>query len=95
VYELPFKQDSEGKERDGMKWIAVKDRLPDTCRLCVVFAESLDYDAPYIHMGLYWDGKWLTNLQPFASGISHWMELPKPPADRPTREEVERTEEDG
>lgn len=60
-------------------WISVKDRLPETNELCIVYTE---FRA--IVPALYGNESWIFDegqgwLEKALSYVSHWMPMPKPP----------------
>ena len=66
-----------------MKWISVKDRLPELNQPVLVFAPTEDenYLVDYIHSFL--DGNplwnWCVNVENNQQTVTHWMPLPEPP----------------
>jgi len=59
-----------------MKWISIKDRVPDDGVLVLILADSLDEDIPYRDVGIYENNKWNVKLKPFAKSVTHWMPFP-------------------
>ena len=60
-----------------MKWISIKDRLPETFRHVLVWQPENEN----IRMTYYRDGKWQFDKfsQADHETITHWSPLPKPP----------------
>ena len=56
------------------EWISVKDRLPETTKLCI----ASKYNVPFL---AWWTGKdWrAADTVTVVDGINYWMELPQPP----------------
>jgi hypothetical protein len=59
-----------------MKWISVKDRLPDTKQ------EVICFDGVYVFSGVIYDPKYGFQWMEYGytpEDITYWMPLPKPP----------------
>lgn len=56
------------------EWIPVKERLPESTRLCI----ASKYNVPFL---AWWTGKdWrAADTVTVVDGINYWTELPKPP----------------
>ncbi len=64
-----------------MKWISVKDRLPenDTCILAYgKLRTGGGFNETVTYMNDTWYGDFLNKTE-MGGYITHWMELPKPP----------------
>lgn len=70
-----------------MRWISVKDRLPEPGSYVLVFTDDRDtYTALYYVCGYENHGHWMVIDRPsrfykIAHKVTHWMPLPKPPED--------------
>jgi len=72
-----------------MKWISVKDRLPETkgWYLVSVCPEIVSMNRPIIEISDFYDGVDLNNgtrILRFQDYVTHWMPLPAPPTETPT-----------
>lgn len=56
-----------------MKWISVKDRLPNSVYVLCCYNNSLPFIASYGVWGSYWTHKGEQ------IHVTHWMPLPEPP----------------
>lgn len=61
-----------------MKWISVKDKLPNDGDYIAIYAPSLDVDCPLLFPVRYKTGNWGV-VKYWAEAITHWMILPDPP----------------
>lgn len=62
------------------KWISVKDRLPESEGMVLVYAKSQDPKTPLIVVTHYAPGEGFCGLvSVWADVVSHWMPLPAPP----------------
>jgi hypothetical protein len=64
------------------EWISVKERLPETNELCIVYTE---FRA--LVPALYGNESWIFDegqgwSEKRLSYVTHWMPLPKPPGDK-------------
>ena len=67
-----------------MKWIPVRERLPDEDGKYLVYIPTMDEEKPYIgiawyHPGLKYKLGWSLLPILFIKAITHWMPLPIPP----------------
>lgn len=64
-------------EKHYLRWISVKDRLPEEDKYCLIFfnnsAQSKGIDCAYY----YGDQEWSLEEH-----ITHWMPLPEPPKEK-------------
>jgi hypothetical protein len=68
-----------------MKWISVKDKLPEdgSSILCIIYSNNRFW-IPFtteFNDGVFWSND-LDNdrgIDPYSHLVSHWMYLPKPP----------------
>ena len=62
-------------------WISVKERLPVTSGVYIVYAPSCDPEMPFIYVAWYDSDFAEWGLIPihWANAITHWFPLPKPP----------------
>ena len=63
-----------------MKWISVKDRLPDREVFVLAYSKREEYVIMY-YTGYYWEGWELSDSDSIQilHDITHWMPLPEPP----------------
>jgi len=65
-----------------MKWISVKDRLPDRDAPYIVFIETADPDKPLMLIAWYRPEFGFSGIVTYwIDAITHWMELPDWPED--------------
>jgi len=57
------------------EWTSVEDRLPKPNQKVRVLTDGENPTATYYHKG----GKWIVNIKPAISGVTHWQSLPTPP----------------
>jgi hypothetical protein len=62
-----------------MQWIKLADRQPPTDGKYLVFAENAAGEA-FVHVAWWQDG-WSLLPDVWCRAISHWMPLPRPPAE--------------
>ena len=62
-------------------WISVKDSLPDNpYRKQIIWIGRLNYQPPYVGMGVYRDGGWDYPFSNDHEEVTHWHLLPEPPS---------------
>lgn len=66
-----------------MKWISVKDRLPDKDYRYLTYQPSMDKNSPFIYIAWYHPDQKRWTLLPsvLCDSITHWMDIPKGPED--------------
>ena len=84
-----------------MKWISVKERMPDEAYKCMVFGGNVSVDFAHYHKQI---AKWLNSRGSDIAGITHWCQLEFPNGidplhldsvtDRPVTKEDEQWWED-
>lgn len=65
-----------------VEWVKLSDRKPPRDGMYLFFAESYDPENPIISI-LWYDAtkdSWRMSPAMIDIGITHWMELPEPPA---------------
>ena len=64
-----------------MKWIFVKDRLPDKDGMVIIYAPSMFVESPFVDIAHYNPNGFGWSLIPEAwiDAIEAWMPLPEPP----------------
>jgi len=62
-------------QRRDLYWVSVGDHLPDDDITVLVCGSLREHGLAYRSGGQWWDASLLYQL----SGVSHWMDLPKPP----------------
>ena len=83
--EQAYKNGYKQGKADAMKWISVKERLPEKngeylCRWTNKSVSDAEYESTYGSFG-YWFEFWEDEYKEWISydGITHWMPLPEPP----------------
>jgi len=71
-----------------MKWISVKDKLPQDDKTVIIFLynKKRKHFKGLIHIGWYLNNEWQNAVTQEKAGgagfkLTHWMPLPKPPED--------------
>ena len=62
-----------------MKWINVKDKLPDEYENIILYAAETDVLYPMICIGYYHYDHFEEDNGATCDNVTHWMPLPKPP----------------
>lgn len=79
-----------------MKWISVKDQLPDETRTVIIFVNATGWQKSGVSFGwLHEDGDWvIEEPDRFTNpSVTHWMPLPKGPEEEKVKDRNELPKE--
>ena len=73
----PFQEEIEALEKqiEALKWISVKDRLPENYETVLFFNSNKFYAIGHIDKFLWIDNTTHAEIL----GVTHWVPLPEPP----------------
>lgn len=74
--EQAYKNGYGAGKKDAVKWISVKERLPEESGEYLAYCGEYDGICVLYYEVLKTKGKWRTRWK---GDVTHWMELPEPP----------------
>lgn len=79
-HEQAYKNGYEKGKQDAMKWVSVKERLPDNEQWVLCFMENEEFGKFRVFQWSYIDWQWNDGNEWYdEEDVTHWMPLPEPP----------------